>query len=152
MESKCQRQVTLGATPQLAQSERKPQHLWQMICRVLAALSDCKNCMAGGYLLPKAASCGTQMSLGRVCTKLHTAMGQSSTQTSPWHPGYQCSPLNSSCSPSFSAWGPCWVALCHVKQLPQPHPGCVGSTMSLPSYLPSHTGHMGTGMSSTSPH
>lgn len=112
----------------------------------------CKDSMAGGFLLPKAASCGTQMSLGRVYTKLHAARGESrypKQHLTPWIPVFP---------PEFQLFTLLFRlksllrALCDVKQLPHLHPGCVGSTgLMFTLCLPSHTGHIGTGMSSTSP-
>lgn len=55
------------------------------------------------------------------------------SQTSTWHPGYQCSPWIPAVYPPFLPEIP---ADDYVKQLPHPHPGCVGSTCQCPCIYP----------------
>lgn len=143
MESKCPRQEVPGATLQFAPSKRKPQHLRQ--CQLSprgtgCSVWLCKDSAAGSYLFPTAASCGRRQVFGKGLNKTSCSRSRASpgTQTPTWHPGYQCHPLNSSCLPAFSAWNPCWVVLCDLKQLPNSHPGCVGSEGWRPYVYP-HT-------------
>lgn len=100
----------------------------------------CKDSVADGYLFPTAASCGRRQVFGKGLNKTSCSHSRVSpgTQTPTWHPGYQCHPLNSSCLPAFPAWNPCWVVLCDFKQLPNSHPGCVGSEGWCPYVYP-HT-------------
>lgn len=95
-----------------------------------------KDSVAGGYLTLR------QLLVGHRCLWEESTQNSTQpevspgTQSSTWHPGYQCHPLNSSCLPFFAAWNPCWVALCYGEQLPHPHPGCVGSTGQCPYVYP----------------